>query len=299
MVVTLTFFLMHLAPGDPFAEEQPLAPEVMDALRRHFHLDQSIFSQYLHYLDGILHGEFGPSLRYQGRSAEAIIADGFPVSLTLGCEALLYAVAFGTLLGLIAAWKRGKWQDTATMLLAILGVSVPSFLIATFLQYIFAMKLGLLPVARWGTFAHTLLPALSLAALPTAFIARLIRASTLEVLEQDYILTARAKGLSPQKILLRHTLRNAFLPVITYLGPLSASVFTGSFVVEKIFAIPGLGQWFVLSVMGRDYTVIMALTIFYSSLLMVAVFIVDCLYSLLDPRIQWRSAHTGESRSAA
>jgi oligopeptide transport system permease protein len=173
------------------------------------------------------------------------------------------------------------------MLIAVVGISVPSFILATLLQYLFAMQLDWLPVARWGSFAQSILPALSLGALPTAMIARLTRSNMVEVLQQDYILTAKAKGLSSFQLVYRHALRNALVPVVSYLGPLSANVLTGSFVVEKIFGIPGLGQWFVLSVTNRDYTLIMSLTIFYSAILMLSVFVVDIVYSLMDPRIKY------------
>jgi oligopeptide transport system permease protein len=206
--------------------------------------------------------------------------------LTLGLEALFIAIGLGIILGSYAAFKRGRWQDQSTMLLAVLGISVPSFILATILQYVFAMQFDWFPVARWGSFAQSVLPALSLAALPTAMIARLTRTSMVEVLQQDYILMAKSKGLGSFQIIFRHALRNALLPVVTYLGPLTANVLTGSFVVEKIFGIPGLGQWFVMSVANRDYTLIMSLTIFYSAFLMVCVFIVDVVYSLLDPRIK-------------
>ena len=196
----------------------------------------------------------------------------------------------GVALGSYAAFKRGKWQDQGAMLMAVFGISVPSLILASNLQYIFAMQFDWFPVARWGSFAQSVLPAFSLAALPTAMIARLTRASMVEVLQQDYILTAESKGLSPFQIVVRHALRNALLPVVTYLGPLTANVLTGSFVVEKIFGIPGLGQWFVMSVSNRDYTLIMSLTIFYSAFLMVCIFLVDVVYSLLDPRIKIQNA---------
>jgi len=192
----------------------------------------------------------------------------------------------GVTLGAIASFKKGRWQDHLMMLIAVLGISVPSFILASFLQYIFAMKLDLFPVARWGSFSQTVLPALSLSALPLAYITRLTRANMVEVLEQDYIQTARSKGLGTFQIFYRHVLRNALLPIISYLGPLTASILTGSFVIEKIFGIPGLGQWFVMSVTNRDYTVIMGTTIFYSAILMVSVFLVDIAYGWIDPRIK-------------
>lgn len=289
LVATLTFFLMHAIPGDPFTEEEAIPTEILKALNHHYALDQPLLVQYGNYMKGLISGDFGPSFKYQGRSANDIIRDGFPISLALGMEALFLAVFCGITLGSVAALHRGKIQDGLTMILAVIGISVPSFILATFLQYFLAIQLDLFPVARWGSFSHTVLPALALAALPTAFIARLTRANMVEVLEQDYILTAKSKGLSPLAVVVKHVLRNTLLPVVTYLGPLSVSVLTGSFVVEKIFGIPGLGQWFILSVTNRDYTLIMALTVFYSGFLMACVFIVDLLYSLIDPRIKiWK-----------
>lgn len=192
----------------------------------------------------------------------------------------------GIILGTIAAIRRSRWQDHVAMIVAVIGISVPNFIMATFLQYLFAMKLDLFPVARWGGLSHTILPALSLAALPTAFIARLTRANMVEVLEQDYVQTALSKGLSTIQVVFKHVLKNSLLPVITYIGPLSSTILTGSFIVEKIFGIPGLGGWFVTSITNRDYTVIMGVTMFYSAILMLCVFLVDLLYTLLDPRIQ-------------
>lgn len=286
VVVTLTFVLTHSIPGDPFADEDVIPEEILKALYHHYGLDLPLHVQFGKYFANLLRGDLGPSFKYHGRTANDVIGEGFPISLTLGLEALFIAIGLGVILGSYAAFKRGKWQDQGTMFLAVIWISVPSFILATILQYVFAMHFDLLPVARWGSFAQSVLPALSLAALPTAMIARLTRSSMVEVLQQDYILTAKSKGLSAFQIITRHALRNALLPVVTYLGPLTANVLTGSFVVEKIFGIPGLGQWFVTSVMNRDYTLIMSLTIFYSAFLMVCVFIVDVVYSLLDPRIK-------------
>jgi oligopeptide transport system permease protein len=285
-VVLLTFFLIHAIPGDPFTNDDAVPEEILKSLHHHYGLDRPLYIQLGKYLLHLCKGDLGPSFKYQGRTANNIIAESFPISLTLGLEALFLAISFGVSFGSISALKRGAWQDRLTICAAVIGISVPSFILATFLQYAFAMQLDLLPVARWGSFAQTVLPAFSLAALPTAIIGRLTRASLLEVLEQDYILTARAKGLGLFQIVRRHALPNALLPVVTYLGPLAANVFTGSFVVEKIFGIPGLGQWFVISVLNRDYTIITSLSVFYSAVLMIAVFLVDVLYSFLDPRIK-------------
>ena len=293
LVTTMTFFLMHAIPGDPFVQDKAIPEEILKALHKHYGLDQPLYIQYGKYLKGILHLELGPSFKYEGRTVNNIITDGFPVSFCLGMEALIIAVFGGMTLGSIAALNHLKWQDHLTMIIAVIGISVPSFILASFLQYVLAMKLDLLPVARWGSFAQTIMPAISLAALPMAFIARLTRANMVEVMQQDYIQTAKSKGLNSFQIILRHVMRNALLPVVTYLGPLAAAVLTGSFAIEKIFGIPGLGQWFVTSISNRDYTVIMGTTIFYSAILMLCVFIVDLLYCLIDPRIQFKKESDG------
>ena len=288
VISTLTFFLMHAIPGDPFTQDKAIPEEILKAMYKHYGLDQPLFMQYLDFLKSLVQFDLGPSFKYQGRTVNEIIAEGFPVSLCLGLEALAISIAAGVGLGSIASFKYQKWQDNVTMAIAVLGISIPSFILATILQYLLAMKLDILPVARWGSFSQSILPALSLAAMPTAFIARLTRSNMVEVFQQDYILTAKAKGLGSLRITLRHVLRNALLPVVTFLGPLTAAILTGSFAVEKIFGIPGLGQWFVLSITNRDYTVIMGTTIFYSAILMLCVFIVDMLYGIIDPRIQIR-----------
>ncbi|MBI3236236.1 MAG: ABC transporter permease [Chlamydiales bacterium] len=287
LVATLTFFLMHAIPGDPFTQERAIPEEILQSLKAYYGLDEPLFTQYLKYMKGIATFELGPSFKYQGRTVNQIISEGFPVSLILGLEALFISLSCGILFGSIAALKQHRWQDKTMMVLAVLGISVPSFIMATFLQYLLAMKLDLLPVARWGSFSQTIMPAISLAALPTAFIARLTRSNMIEVLQQDYIQTAKAKGLGSVPILIRHARRNALLPVLTYLGPLTASVLTGSFAIEKIFGIPGLGQWFVMSITNRDYTVIMGVTVFYSTILLLSIFLVDLLYCVIDPRIQY------------
>ncbi|HEY2811609.1 MAG TPA: ABC transporter permease [Rhabdochlamydiaceae bacterium] len=290
VIITFTFALMHSIPGDPFIQEKAIPEEILNALRKHYGLDQPLLVQYGKYLKGILHCDLGPSFKYQGRTVNEIIAQGFPVSLTLGIEAFFVAVGGGIFLGCLASFHHQRWQDYVTMVIAVLGISVPSFILASFMQYLLAMQWDLLPVARWGSFSHSIMPALSLAALPMAFIARLSRANMVEVLQQDFILTAKAKGLNAFAIAVRHVLKNALFPVIAYLGPLSAAIFTGSFAIEKIFGIPGLGQWFVSSITNRDYTMIMGTTIFYSALLIFCIFIVDVLYCILDPRITWMNS---------
>lgn len=286
LITSLTFIIMKCIPGDPFTEDKALPPEILNALMEHYGLNDSLWQQYVRYLRSVATFDLGPSFKYPGRSVNEIIIEGFPVSALLGLQALCLSLGLGIFLGSIAAIRQNSWQDRMAMIIAIFGISVPSFITATLLQYIFSIKLSLLPVARWGSFAHTILPSISLAMLPMAFIARLTRASMLEVLSQDYIRTAKAKGLSSFKILTRHALRNAILPVVSYIGPLAASVLTGTFIIERIFGIPGLGQWLVTSISNRDYTIIMGITQFYSAILLIAIFLVDLLYGWIDPRIK-------------
>ncbi|AQX55808.1 ABC transporter permease [Priestia flexa] len=293
LIVSATFFLMRAAPGGPFSAEKKLPPEIEANLNEFYGFDQPLYVQYFDYLKSVATFDFGPSFKYKGQTVNDLISNGFPVSFMLGMEAILLALAFGVLLGVISALKHNKWQDYTAMIIAVLGISVPSFIMATALQYIFAMKLELFPVARWESWAHTFLPALALASTPMAFIARLTRSSMLEVLNNDYIRTAKAKGLSKPVITVKHAMRNAMLPVVSYIGPLTAGILTGSFVIEKIFGIPGLGLHFVTSITNRDYTVIMGVTVFYSILLLASVLIVDILYGLIDPRIKLSGGKKG------
>lgn len=287
-VTTITFFLMHAIPGDPFIQEQAIPPEILEGLYSYYGLDKPLLSQYFTYLTQLLQGDFGPSFKYEGRSVTSLIFESFPVSFALGIQALFVAIGGGVAIGMFAAMRRESAFDRAIMFFAVLFISVPNFILATALQYLFSVKLGWFPVARWGSFAHTILPTLSLAALPMAYIARLLRGSILDVLDEDYVLTAKAKGLTPLQVMFKHVLKNSILPVVTYIGPFASSILTGSFIVEKIFGIPGLGNWFVSSITNRDYTVIMGVTIFYSFILLFTVLLVDLLYPLLDPRIKLR-----------
>jgi len=284
-LITVTFFLMHMVPGDPFIGDKALPEEVLRSLHRYYGLDQPLGLQYLKYLQGVLHFDFGLSLSYQGRPVIQFILDGWPVSFLLGVQALVLAIPSGILLGTWAALKRAKWQDHAAMFLATLLISLPNFVLASLLQYIFAVKLNWAPVARWGTLEHMVLPILTLAAMPIAYIARLTRSTMVEILGQDYVRAALAKGLSPFRVAIRHGLRNAILPVIAYLGPVITSILTGSFMVEKMFSIPGLGKWMIISIGGRDYPMIMGLAIFFCICLCLSLFLVDLIYALLDPRI--------------
>ncbi|GAA0315966.1 oligopeptide ABC transporter permease OppB [Bacillus carboniphilus] len=295
MIVTATFFIMRMAPGSPFASEKSLPPEIMENFNNKYGLNDPWYEQYFRYLGQVAQWDFGPSMKYKGQTVNSIIADGFTVSLTLGAEALLIAIGGGILLGVIAALRHNRWQDYSAMVIAVLGISVPSFILAAGLQYYFAFKLGWFPIARWESFMHTILPAIALAATPMAMIARLTRSSMLEVLNQDYIKTAKSKGLSQRAITYRHAIRNALLPTITYIGLLFAGIITGSFIIENIYAIPGLGKQFVVSITNRDYSVIMGTTVFYSTLLLFSMLILDIIYGFIDPRIKLTKPRKGEA----
>ena len=286
VVATGTFILMHAIPGGPFKKEKALPPAVQRNIEERYKLNDPLWKQYTDYLSNLIRGDLGPSFKYLGRSVNDIIRDGFPVSATLGAWAILFALVVGVPAGIISALNQNKWQDNVVMAIAIIGVSVPNFVIATLLMYVFAVKLRWLPVAMWGTPRHVILPMIALAGFPAAFFARLMRSSTLDVLSQDYIRTARAKGLSWYAVVVKHVVKNAILPVVTYLGPLVAGILTGSFVVENIFAIPGLGRYYVTSIYNRDYTTIMGVTIFYSAFLVLLNFLVDIAYGWIDPRIK-------------
>lgn len=286
VVATGTFILMHAIPGGPFKKEKALPPAVQRNIEERYKLNDPLWKQYTDYLRNLVRGDLGPSFKYLGRSVNDIIRDGFPVSATLGAWAILFALVVGVPAGIISALNQNKWQDNVVMAIAIIGVSVPNFVIATLLMYVFAVKLRWLPVAMWGTPKHVILPMIALAGFPAAFFARLMRSSTLDVLSQDYIRTARAKGLSWYAVVVKHVVKNAILPVVTYLGPLIAGILTGSFVVENIFAIPGLGRYYVTSIYNRDYTTIMGVTIFYSAFLVLLNFLVDIAYGWIDPRIK-------------
>lgn len=286
LVITLTFFLMKSLPGDPFSQEQALPKEIYEHLRKHYGFDDPLWQQYGRYLKQSLTLDFGPSFRFADRTVTEMIWEGFPISALIGVEVLLLAVVGGTFLGAVAARQSRFWSKPLFLGGTALAMALPTFVLGALLQSIFGLKLGWFPVARWGTWAHTVLPAIALAAIPMAFIARMVYSSLLEVYKQDYIRTARIKGISEQRILWTHALRNAFLPVLSYLGPLSANILVGSFAIETLFAIPGLGEGFVSSVLNRDYTVIMGLTIFYSLLLLAMLAVVDLLIVLLDPRLR-------------
>ena len=285
VLVTLTFFLLRAIPGDPLAAPR-LTQEVKERLREHYGLDKPQIEQYAIYMDNLLHGDLGWSLMSRGRRVNAVIAEAFPVSLDLGIRAMIFAIAFGLLFGIAAALNRGRSLDYLTVVLAIVGVSVPSFVVAGVLQYWLGVYLKVLPVARYEGFWHTIMPSFALGIGTMAIIARYMRSSMLEIVNADYIRTARAKGLRPAQIVWRHQMRNALFPILTILGPTTAAVLTGSFVIESIFAIPGLGRYFVLGMQNLDYTLVLGLTVFFGALLIAMNFLVDIAYGLIDPRIR-------------
>lgn len=287
LIVTVTFFLMHSVPGSPFDKDGKNSnPTAVQNMMAYYHLDEPVGVQYVLYLKSLLKLDLGPSIGHFPDSVNSMISRGFPVSFQLGMIAILFAIVAGIALGTVAALYKNRLIDQAAMVLAVLGIAVPNFVVATLLIKYVAVEWHLLPVAMWGTWRHAVLPGLALATGPIAIIARMTRANMVEVLTSDYIETARAKGLHPFVIVTKHALRNAVLPVVTLLGALIANVLTGSFVIEKIFAIPGMGKYFVDGINNRDYSVIMGTTVFYSALLLFMMFLVDIAYGLIDPRIK-------------
>lgn len=286
VVATLTFFLMNMVPGGPFLSEKAISPQATAALEAKYGLDKPLWQQYLTYMAGASHGDFGDSLKQRGRTVMDIITMKFPVSARVGGVSVLVALLLGVPLGCIAALKRGKFLDNLISVVSTCGIAVPSFVICTLLLYFFGVRLQILPTMGLTSWKHYVMPVMALAFYPTAYIMRLMRSSMLDVLGQDYMRTAKAKGLAGGKILFKHALRNAILPVITYVGPLLAYTVTGSFVVEKIFTIPGLGGEFISAINGRDYTLIMGTTIFLATLIILMNVVVDIVYKIVDPRIK-------------
>lgn len=285
-IITLTFILMNAIPGDPFTSESRIPEQVLANLRDYYGLNEPLIVQYWNYLKGAFLFDFGPSIKWENQTVNQLIAEGFPVSARLGIQAIVFATFFGILLGIIAALKHNSSLDYLSMIIAIIGLSVPSFIFATILINYFAVKLQWFPVATWGTWKHTVLPSVALAMAPMAYIARLTRSSILEVLSMDYIQTAAAKGVTGFRFLFKHVLRNALIPVVTILGPITATILTGSFVIEQIFGIPGLGKYFVEGIVDRDYPLILGTAVFYSAILVFFIILVDVAYSLIDPRIK-------------
>lgn len=286
LVATITFALMNMVPGGPFLSEKAPSEATLKALNEKYGLDQPYIVQYKNYMIKLLKGDMGPSLKQRGRNVNQIISTGFKVSARVGGLSILLAVLVGVPLGSLAALNRGKWIDNVIIVITTCGIAVPSFVVSTVLMLIFSVKLGLLPTYGLTSPLHYIMPVLALSFYPASYITRLMRSSMLEVLGQDYMRTAKAKGLSQFIMLFKHALRNAILPVVTYLGPLLAYTLTGSFVVEKIFTIPGLGNDFISSIINRDYTLIMGTTIFLAFLLITMNLMVDIAYKLIDPRIK-------------
>ncbi len=286
LIITGTFFLMHSVPGSPFNEERTTNEQIQKNLESYYQLDKPLLVQYGNYLMALVKFDLGPSIKKSSQTVNDLLGRGFPVSFELGFYTLIVAIISGITLGVVAALRHNGIIDYLSMSIAVLGISIPNFVLATFLIQQLAVNIPIFPVATWSSPKHMVLPILALATGPMAIIARLTRTSMLEVLTQDYIKTAKAKGLSPVKIVFKHALRNALLPVVTVLGSLAASILTGTFVIEKIFAIPGMGKYFVDSINNRDYPVIMGTTIFYSAILIFMLLLVDLAYGVLDPRIK-------------
>ena len=291
LLVALTFFMMQMLPGDPFTGEKQLPQAQMDALMQKYGLDKPVWQQFFIYIGNVVQGDLGVSLTYN-RAVTLMIGEAFVVSFDVGIRAIIFAFIGGVLLGTLAAIKRGKAADSVCMIIALIGVSVPSFIVASLLQYTLGLKLymatgmRIFPITGWQSLNSKILPVVALGFGSLATISRLMRTSMLDVLGQDYIKTAKAKGLSQGGIIIKHALRNAIMPVVTVLGPITASVLTGGFVVETVFAIPGLGRYFVQSVQGLDYNMIAGTTIFYGAFLILANLVVDLAYGLIDPRVK-------------
>jgi len=290
-IATATFIAMHQVPGDPLMNDKAVSAEIRRNLERKYGLDKPVTEQNFIYMGNMLQGDFGISFTQQNRKVNDIIRDHFPVSATLGVMAIVFATLGGILWGALTAIYRNRLPDIIIMFLVILGISVPSFVFAALGQLLLVninslVGKSIIPVAGWGTLSHMLMPSLVLGLGTMALLTRLMRSSMLEIVNEDYIRTARAKGLSPMRIFFRHQLRNAILPVITVLGPQIAAITTGGFVVELVFAIPGLGRYFVQAVQQLDYTVIMGTTVFYGAFLVLMVIIVDILYGFVDPRVR-------------
>ncbi len=287
VIVTITFFLMRVAPGSPFATEQNnISPQIQEQLNEQYGLNDPWYKQYGNYLLDVAQFDFGQSMKYRGRSTNDMISESFSVSALLGGASLLFAIAFGVLSGVISAMNHNKWPDYLATIISVLGISIPSFVLGGLMQYFLGLKLGWFPISGWKSLAHVVLPSLALGLGYMGNIAKMTRSSLLEQNTSEYVKLAKAKGRTKWGIAFHHSLKNALLPVVTYLGPLTAGILTGSFVIENIFAIPGLGRHFVQSINNRDYTVIMGITVFFAIVLLVAVLIVDILYVVLDPRIQ-------------
>lgn len=286
VLVTLAFFMMRLAPGGPFDLEKPLPAEVRANLDAAYGLDKPLIVQYGNYLSKAVQGDLSMSMGYPDRSVNELIAEAFPVSLRLGLSAMFLAVFVGSILGMIAAVRQNSATDYSVMTVAMTGISIPNFVVAPLLILAFAVGLGWLPAGGWtGSWRDMVLPVIALALPQIAYVARIMRGSMIEVLRSNYLRTARAKGLPARQVMLRHALKPAFLPIVSYLGPATAAIITGSVVMEQIFSIPGLGRFFVQGALNRDYTLVLGVVVFYGALIIAFNFLVDLLYSVLDPKV--------------
>lgn len=286
LVASITFVIMKAVPGGPFTRERPVSPEILENLEKKYNLDDPPFVQYLNYMKGVVTFQLGPSFKLLGFTVNDLIREGFPVSATIGGLASLLIIIVGIPIGIISALKSNTPIDYFVMFMATLGVTLPSFVIATGIIYIGALQLNLFPATGLESWTSYIGPVLALSGYSLSFVARLTRSSMLEVLRQDYVRTARANGISEFKVIFKHALKNALIPVITYVGPMVAAILTGSFVIEKIFDLPGMGTYFVDSVSNRDYTVIIGMTVFYAAFYVIMIFLVDVAYSFIDPRIK-------------
>lgn len=285
VLVTVVFFLVRLMPGDPFTNDK-LTPEIKANMMAYYGFDKPLIQQYATYMGNLLKGDFGYSMKFTNKTVNGIIAETFPYSADLGIRSLVMSISFGLILGTLAALNRGKKLDVICVIIAILGVSIPDFIMGCFLQYGFGIKWGLLPVAQYKGIEYTILPSVALGFYTLASVSKLMRSSMLEVVQQDYIKTARAKGLTEFRVTVRHQIRNAIMPIITMLGPTVASVLTGTFVIESIFAIPGMGRYYVNSINDNDYSIVLGMAVFYGFFLVFCNLIVDIAYGLVDPRIR-------------
>lgn len=285
-VATLTFVMLHLVPGGPFDKEKALPPEIRINVEAKYYLDRPLWEQYVRYLGGIFRGDLGPSYKYIGRNVNDIIRETLPVSLELGLWAILLSLILGITAGIFSAARPGTWLDHASSFIAVVGISVPSFVLGGIFIMVFAFGLQILPPALWEGWRYVILPALTLSLLPASYFARLVRASLLETLKKDFIITAKAKGLAFQKVVMKHALMNSLSPVVIFLGPMTAALVTGSFVIEYIFSVPGMGRFFITAVTNRDYPLIMGVTLVYTVIIILSNIIVDLGLAWLDPRIR-------------
>lgn len=289
IMIAVAFFMIRVAPGGPFDSEKSVPPEIEANLNKAYNLDKPVYEQFWIYLKNLAKGDFGPSFQYKDYTVTELIQTGFPVSIKLGLSAMLLALIIGVLAGTIAAVKQNSHTDHATMFFAMTGISIPNFVMAPILILIFAVTLGWLPAGGWngGAFKNMILPVIALALPQIAYISRLTRGSMVEVLRSNFIRTARAKGLSERAVIFKHALKPALLPVISYLGPATAAILTGSVVIEQIFGVPGLGRYFVQGALNRDYTLVVGVIVFYGILIIIFNFLVDLIYGLLDPKVRY------------